>query len=323
MELVNKNHSDVSGIGRKNKKEIGRHGNLHKIIKNWQLYILVLPALIYFIIFCYGPMYGVQIAFKDFIANKGIWGSPWVGLKHFKNFFQTYSSRRVIWNTLNLSLYSLAAGFPMPILLALMLNEVKNSRFKKIVQNITYAPHFISTVVMVGIILIFFSPTGIVNQLGKLIGIEPTMFLSKDYLFRHLYVWTGVWQGVGWGSIIYLAALSGIDPQLSEAATVDGASRFQRILHINIPGILPTIIIMLILNVGGIMSVGFEKAFLMQNSLNLKYSEIISTYVYKTGLINANYSFSAAVNLFNTVIDLILLILVNKISKSVSDVYLW
>lgn len=211
----------------------------------------------------------------------------------------------------------------MPILLALMLNEVKNSRFKKIVQNITYAPHFISTVVMVGIILIFFSPTGIVNQLGKLIGIEPTMFLSKDYLFRHLYVWTGVWQGVGWGSIIYLAALSGIDPQLSEAATVDGASRFQRILHINIPGILPTIIIMLILNVGGIMSVGFEKAFLMQNSLNLKYSEIISTYVYKTGLINANYSFSAAVNLFNTVIDLILLILVNKISKSVSDVYLW
>lgn len=307
----------------KRKIDIKGHRNLNKIMKNWQLYILILPALIYFIIFCYGPMYGVQIAFKDFIANKGIWGSPWVGLKHFKNFFQTYSSRRVIWNTLSLSVYSLIAGFPMPIILALMLNEVKNQRFKKIVQNVTYAPHFISTVVMVGIILIFFSPTGIINQLGSLLGIEPKIFLGKDYLFRHIYVWTGVWQGMGWGSIIYLAALSGIDPQLHEAATVDGASRLQRVIHINIPGILPTIIIMLILNVGGIMSVGFEKAFLMQNSLNLKYSEIISTYVYKTGLINANYSFSAAVNLFNTVINLLLLISVNKISKTVSDVYLW
>lgn len=323
MEVVNKKKMSAKQMQLKRKIDIKGHRNLNKIMKNWQLYILILPALIYFIIFCYGPMYGVQIAFKDFIANKGIWGSPWVGLKHFKNFFQTYSSRRVIWNTLSLSVYSLIAGFPMPIILALMLNEVKNQRFKKIVQNVTYAPHFISTVVMVGIILIFFSPTGIINQLGSLLGIEPKIFLGKDYLFRHIYVWTGVWQGMGWGSIIYLAALSGIDPQLHEAATVDGASRLQRVIHINIPGILPTIIIMLILNVGGIMSVGFEKAFLMQNSLNLKYSEIISTYVYKTGLINANYSFSAAVNLFNTVINLLLLISVNKISKTVSDVYLW
>ena len=323
MELANKKNGDGSSILRANGTNMGRTSNWNKVMRNWQLYVLILPALLYFILFNYVPMYGVQIAFKDFIANKGIWGSPWAGLKHFRNFFQTYSSRRVIGNTLSLSLYSLAAGFPMPILLALMLNEVKNTHFKKLVQNVTYAPHFISTVVMVGILLIFFSPTGIVNQLGKLIGVKPTMFLGKDYLFRHLYVWTNVWQSMGWGSIIYLAALSGIDPQLSEAAIVDGASRFQRIWHINLPGILPTIIIMLILNVGSVMNVGFEKAFLMQNTLNLKYSEIISTYVYKTGLVNANYSFSAAVDLFNTVINLILLVIVNKISKTVSDVYLW
>lgn len=297
--------------------------NLKKISKNWQLYILLLPAFLYFIIFHYIPMYGVQIAFKDFIATKGILGSPWVGLKHFRNFFSTYSSRIVIKNTISISLYSLLAGFPIPIILALLLNEVKNTKFKKAVQNVTYAPHFISTVVMVGMILIFLSPNGIINKLRELVGLDSVAYLTKDYLFDEIYVWSGVWQGMGWGSIIYLAALSGIDPQLHEAAIVDGASRVQRIWHINLPGILPTIIIMLIMNMGNIMNIGFEKIYLMQNPFNLEYSEVISTYVYKVGLLDAKYSFSAAVNLFNTIINLALLITVNKISKRVSDVYLW
>lgn len=315
--------TDVTGDIQYAKPSAKKSRSWKRVAKNWQLYVFLLPAIIYFVLLHYIPMYGVQIAFKDFIASKGIWGSPWVGLKHFKNFFRTYSSRIVIKNTVTISLYALIAGFPIPILLALMLNEVKNERFKKIVQNVTYAPHFISTVVMVGMIMLFLSPTGIINKLREMVGFEPNMFLAKDYLFRHIYVWTGVWQGMGWGSIIYLAALSGVDPELHEAAIVDGASRIQRIFYINIPSILPTIIIMLILNVGSIMNVGFEKVYLMQNSFNLEYSEIISTYVYKTGLLNANYSFSAAVGLFNTVINLILLITVNKISRNVSDVYLW
>ncbi len=317
------NQSSDLAKGEMKKVKIKKGKTWKSVAKNWQLYILLLPALLYFIIFHYVPMYGVQIAFKDFIATKGIWGSPWVGLKHFRNFFGTYSSRIVIKNTISISLYSLLAGFPIPIILALLLNEVKNERFKKLVQNVTYAPHFISTVVMVGMILIFLSPNGIINKLRELVGLEAVPYLTKDYLFSDIYVWSGIWQNMGWGSIIYLAALSGIDPQLHEAAIVDGASRMQRIFYINIPGILPTIIIMLILNVGSIMNVGFEKIYLMQNPFNLKYSEVISTYVYKVGLLDAKYSFSAAVNLFNTIINLALLVTVNKISKKVSDVYLW
>ncbi len=300
-----------------------KNGTVKKIIRNWQLYLFILPALVYFLIFCYGPMYGIQIAFKDFIATKGIWGSPWVGFKHFRNFFGIHSFKIIIKNTLSLSIYALLAGFPMPIILALLLNEVKSNKFKKLVQNVTYAPHFISTVVMVGMIILFLSPNGIVNKFLGLWGLEPILFLTKAHYFSHIYVWTGIWQNVGWSSIIYLAALAGIDPELHEAAIVDGATRMQRILHINIPGILPTMVILLILNAGGIMNVGFEKVFLMQNPLNLEVSEVISTYVYKVGLLDAKYSFSAAVGLFNTVINLILLITVNKIAKSVSDTYLW
>lgn len=293
------------------------------IKKNWQLYIFILPAFLYFIIFAYGPMYGVQIAFKDFVATKGIWGSQWIGFKHFKDFFGTHLFGVTLKNTLSISIYTLIAGFPAPILLALLLNEVKNNKFKKLVQNVTYAPHFISTVVMVGMIIMFLSPDGIVNKLLTGVGLPPNLFLTKSYLFDDIFVWSGVWQNMGWGSIIYLASLAGIDPQLHEAATVDGATRLQRIMHINIPGIFPTMVIMLILNVGGIMNLGFEKVYLMQNPLNLDTSEVISTYVYKMGLQNAKYSFSAAIGLFNNVINLVLMLTVNKIAKTLSNTHLW
>jgi len=302
----------------------GGKGALKKILRNYELYIFILPALFYFLIFHYGPMYGIQIAFKNFIPTKGIWGSPWVGLKHFRNFFDSYYFSVLIKNTIGISLYSLVAGFPIPILLALMLNEVKNNKFKKLVQNITYAPHFISTVVMAGMIVAFLSPSnGVVNGVIKLLGGEPIAFMTRSDMFKSIYVWSGVWQGAGWGSIIYLATLSGIDKQLHEAAIVDGATRLQRIWYINVPGITPTMVIMLIMNCGSIMSVGFEKVFLLQNALNMEASDVISTYVYRIGLLNAQYSFSAAVGLFNSVINFVLLVTVNTISKRISETSLW
>lgn len=297
---------------------------IKNIIKNYELYLFILPALAYFLLFCYGPLYGIQIAFKDFIASKGIWGSPWVGMKHLNYFFHSYYFGRLITNTVGISFYQLLAGFPIPILLALMLNEVKNNRFKKLVQNVTYAPHFISTVVMVGMILTFLSPSsGIVNQVIKFLGGEPISFMTKASMFNDIYVWSGIWQNAGWGSIIYLAVLAGIDTQLHEAAIVDGATRFQRILHINIPGIMPTMVIMLIMNSGTIMNVGFEKVFLMQNSINMEAADVIATYVYRTGLLNAQYSFSAAVGVFNSVINFIILVFVNSIAKRLSETSLW
>jgi putative aldouronate transport system permease protein len=269
-------------------------------------------------------MYGVQIAFKNFIPTLGIWGSPWVGFKHFKTFFDSYYFWLLIKNTVGISLYSLIVGFPAPVILALMLNEIKNNKFKKTVQTVTYAPYFISNVIMVGIILAFLSPsTGVVNEAIKAIGLKPIFFMAKSSLFKSIYVLTGVWQGAGWGSIIYLAALAGIDPQLHEAAIIDGASRLQRLWHINVQGILPTMVIILILNTGSIMNVGFEKVFLMQNSINLEASEVISTYVYKAGLLNAQYSYSAAVGLFNSVINFIVLITVNSIARRVNETSLW
>lgn len=303
----------------------GKKSNIFlKMLKNYELYLFVLPALAYFIIFCYVPMYGVQIAFKDFMASKGIWGSPWIGIKHFAYFFKSFQFWLLIKNTVGLALYSLAAGFPAPILLALMLNEVKNRTFKKIVQNITYAPHFISTVVMVGMIMAFLSPTnGVINELIKTLGGQPISFMTKASMFKSIYVWSGIWQGTGWGSIIYLAALSGIDPQLHEAAITDGATRLQRIWHINIPCIMPTVVTILILNCGSIMNVGFEKVFLMQNSINMEASDVISTYVYRMGLLNSQYSFSSAVGLFNSVVNFALLVIVNSIAKRLSETSLW
>ncbi len=297
---------------------------IRAIIRHWQLYVLIAPVLVYFVVFHYIPMYGVQIAFKDFIATKGIGGSPWVGFKHFIRFFDSYFFWRLLKNTLGISLYELAVGFPIPIVLALLINEVRHKGYKKFVQTVTYAPHFLSTVVLVGLVIMFLSPTsGIINTLMKALGGEPISFMTKPEWFKTIYVLSGVWQQMGWSSIIYLAALAGIDPGLHEAAKVDGATRLQRIWHINLPGIMPTVVILLILNIGSLMGVGFEKVFLMQNSLNNESSDVISTYVYRSGLLGAQYSFAAAVGLFNSVVNFILLLTVNRIAKAVNQASLW
>lgn len=298
-------------------------GALKQIKKHWELYIIVFLPVLYIAIFAYGPMYGVQIAFKDFIITKGINGSPWAGFKYFEQFFNTYNFWRLIGNTLGISAVSLLVGFPAPIILAIGLNEVKNSAFKKTVQMVTYAPYFISTVVLVSMMIIFLSPQGMINRIFQLMGAEPRNYMGEAQLFWWIYALSGIWQGAGYGAVIYLAALSGIDTQLHEAAIIDGANKVQRIWHIDIPGIMPTIIILLILNAGQIMNVGFEKVFLMQNPLNLRTSEVISTYVYKTGLVGAQYSFATAVGLFNSAINLILIVTVNQIAKRVSETSLW
>lgn len=295
-----------------------------RIIRNYELYLILLPTFLYFLIFHYVPMYGVQLAFKDYIAIKGIGGSPWIGFTNFKQFFKSYYFVNIISNTVGISLYQLIAGFPFPILLALMLNEIRNVKYKKLVQTVTYAPHFISTVVMVGMVTIFLNQShGIVNIGLKFLGIEPVDFLNKSAYFKSIYVWTGVWQSTGWGSVIYFAALSGVDQEQHEAAIIDGASRLQRIWHINIPVVIPLAVILFILNAGRIMSVGFEKVFLLQNPLNMETSEVISTYVYRVGLLEAQFSFSTAVGLFNSAINCLLLIIFNYISKKVTETSLW
>lgn len=301
------------------KKSLGK-----KIWKNKEYYLMLLPAIIYVAIFCYGPMYGVQIAFKNFRGSLGILKSPWVGFEHFINFFTSYNFWNLVGNTLILSLYTLVITFPIPIIIALILNELKSQKLKRFTQTVLYAPHFISIVVLVGMISAMFAKeTGVVNSLLEMLGLERYYFMGEPGAFRHMYVWSGVWQNAGWSAIIYIAALSNVDPSLHEAATVDGASRMQRILHINLPSIMPTIIIMLIMAVGQIASLGYEKVYLLQNDLNIEVSEIISTYVYKRGIVNANYSFSAAVGLFNNVINVILILIANTISKKVSDTSLF
>lgn len=308
-----------------NKKgKISRDSLLYDLMKNKTLYIMILPVTLYFIIFSYWPMYGVQIAFKNFNAAKGIMGSPWVGFYHFERFFRSYHFVNLIRNTITLNVYQLIASFPAPIILALLLNEVTNNKFKRVVQTVTYAPHFLSTVVIAGMLTTFLSPrTGIVNHLIEALGGERIYFMGEPFWFKHVYVWSGVWQHTGWNAIIYLATLTSVDQQLHEAAIIDGANKIQRIWYINIPTIMPTVIILLILNLGQIMNVGFEKVFLLQNDLNMKSSDVISTYVYRMGLLGAQYSFSAAVGLFNSIINFILIIIVNYISRKVSEVSLW
>ena len=292
--------------------------------RNWDLYLLFLPVVAYYAIFHYAPMYGVQIAFKNFNSARGIWASEWVGFEHLLRFFRGYFIGRLLMNTILISLYSLAIGFVTPIILALMLNEVRNSAFKRTVQTVTYAPHFLSTVVMVGMLIAILSPTnGLINNIIKLFGAQPINFMTSPEWFKTLYVFSDVWQDTGWGSIIYLAALSGISPELHEAAQIDGASRLRRIWHINLPGIQPTIVILFILACGGIMSVGFEKVFLMQNDANQPASDVISTYVYRVGIKGAQYSFSAAVGLFNSVVNFILLTIANQLSKWVTETSFW
>ena len=285
---------------------------------------MFLPVLVFFLVFHYAPMYGVQIAFKKFSAVRGIVGSPWRGLYYFQQFFDSYLFGELIGNTLGLSLYSLAVGFPTPILLALMMNELRSERVKRVVQTITYAPHFISMVVMCSMIILFLSPSsGVLNRIIEILGGQSVYFMGKPEYFKTIYVLSGVWQNTGWSSIIYMAALSGIDPQLHEAATIDGASRLQRVWHINLPGILPTAVILLVMNCGSLMSIGFEKAFLLMNDLNRAAAEIISTFVYQRGLIDRNYSSAAAIGLFNSAINLVLLLGVNAIARRVSDTSLW
>ncbi|WP_336773462.1 ABC transporter permease [Paenibacillus sp. MMO-58] len=292
--------------------------------RHWQLYLIVAPPLLFFIIFKYYPMLNAVLAFKDYYVTKGIWGSPWVGFHNFRLFFENPIFGSLVKNTLMLSFYLLLAGFPIPILLALMLNEVRAQKFKRFVQLVTFAPYFISTVVMVSIIMLFLAPRlGFVNVLMNHLGMDSVNFLGNPGMFSSIYVWSDIWQTAGYSAVIYLAALSGIDPTLYEAARVDGASRYQKIWNVDLPGILPTISIILILNVGNVMAIGFEKVYLLQNKLNIANSEIIATYVYKIGLLNANYSFATAVGLFNSVINLVLLFTVNALARRFLKSSIW
>jgi putative aldouronate transport system permease protein len=287
--------------------------------KNYFLYLLMAPAFILTIIFKYIPMYGSIIAFKDFSPMKGILGSEWVGLKYFSKFLSSPNFELIFMNTLKLSFFGLLFGFPLPIILALMLNQLRKSAVKKNIQLILYAPNFISVVVIVGMVFIFLSPTGPINNLIIYLTGKPMMFMSDPVYFRSIYIFSGIWQGAGWASIIYVAALAGVDPELHNAATIDGANLLQRIRHIDLPAIKPVMAIVFILGAGSIMAVGFEKAFLMQTAMNLPTSEIIPTYVYKQGLQAGDYSYSSAVGLFNSVINVILLIFVNFIVKKLNE----
>ena len=303
------------------------HHETWKCIKrDWRLYVFLLIPVAYILIFAYYPMLGIQIAFKKYSAVGGIWGSKWVGLANFQKFFKSYQFQRVLANTLRLSLYSLVFGFPVPILFALLANTVNSARYKKITQTIVNLPHFISVVVLVSMVnQVFGSRTGLYGLIGQaLTGSYPPDLFADANSFQHLYIWSGVWQNLGWNAIIYIAALTSVSPDLHEAAQIDGASRLQRVIHIDFPSILPTIVIMLILRVGQIMNIGFEKTFLMQNSLNLARSEVISTYVYKQGLTGkTDFSYSTAINLFNSVINMVLITSVNWISRKVGETSLW
>lgn len=305
-------------------KTLQRQRLIRAITRNWQVYLMLLPVIIYYVIFHYGPMYGLQIAFKNYNPVLGFWKSPWRGFSHFERFFSSYNASRVIVNTLALSLLSMIFNFPLTIILALMINELRSQRFKKIVQTVTYAPHFISVVVVISMMILFtHADRGIVNFAIRALGGETIRFMERTEWFRPLYIISALWQELGYGAIIYIAALANIDQELLEAACIDGAGRLRRIWHVNIPGIMPTVITMLILKAGSIMTVGHEKVFLMQNPLNLQTSEIISTYAYRIGIVNNQMSFASAVTFFNSVVNCILLMTVNRISKKVSDTALW
>lgn len=294
--------------------------------QNYLLYLLVLPVIAYYIVFHYGPMGGILIAFKNFKPNKGIFGSPWAndfGFQHFLAFFNSIYFSRTVINTLAISAYSILFGFPAPILLALMMNEVKNKIFKRTVQTLTYFPHFISTVVICGMIKQFCLTDGLFNQIGGLFGGAPVPFLQYPQYFRTIYTISGIWQGVGWDSIIYLAAITGVDMELHEAAALDGAGRFKRIWHITLPAIKPTIVILLIMKIGGMMSVGSEKILLLYNEAIYETSDVISTYTYRRGLLKGDYSFSTAVSMFNSLINFILVLTANAISNKVTETSLF
>lgn len=310
-----------SGVPAVRRSTLGR-----KLRRSLPYYVLMAVPIALLLLFKYYPMYGVTLAFKDYQVVAGISGSPWTQplFRHFERFLTAPSALRVIGNTLKISLYMLFASFPVPIILAIFLNELHSQRLKKSVQMITYMPYFISTVVLVSMIIQFTDLSyGFVNQIIKAMGGSPVNFMGNKSYFRHIYVWTGVWQSAGYSAVVYLAALSGVSPDLYDAAVVDGASKVKRIWHIDIPSIAPTIIILFILNTGSILSVGFEKIYLMQNNTNLSVSEVISTYVYRMGLVNQNYSYSTAVGLFNSVVNCSLLLICNTIARRVANVGLW
>ncbi|MWV42674.1 ABC transporter permease subunit [Paenibacillus sp. HJL G12] len=307
------------------KSHLGRGGRLwRQMAKRYDLYLMLLVPIVWYLIFHYGPLYGLQIAFKNFNPAKGIVGSSWVGFDHFERFFDSYYFGRLLWNTLSINLFSLLIAFPIPIILSLISNEIGSKKFSKSLQNITFIPHFISVVVIVGILNVFLSPTtGPINTLIEAFGGTPIRFLEEAGWFKTIFIGSNIWQNMGWQSIIYIAALSGINPQLYEAAKMDGASRLRRIWHISVPGIVPVIVIMLILDIGHFMDIGFEKILLMQNNLNLESSDVISTFVYTTGILKGEYSYTAAIGLFNSVINLILLLLVNRFARKTSETSLW
>lgn len=307
-----------------NKKSYFRRLMINFVQYRWT-YLMLIPVLGYYLIFHYGPIYGVQIAFKDFAPGLGIWKSKWVGLTHFISFFKGVYAKRTIVNTLAINIYNLIFAFPAPIILALLLDEVKNITFKKSIQTITYLPHFISLIVIAGMITDFCATDGLFNQIAQFFNpsYQPVGLLSRPELFRTIYVSSDIWQGVGWGSIIYLASLSGVDTELYEAVTIDGGNRFHQVWHISIPSILPTVIIMLILRIGSLMNVGFDKIILLYNTSTYETADVISSYVYRRGLLEFNYSFSTAVGLFNNIINFILVNTANYISRRVTETSLW
>ena len=300
------------------------------LIKNRTIYLMALPAVIYYLIFCYGPMYGAIIAFKNYSPKLGILGSEWVGLKHFESFLSSPYFLRILKNTLNISIQSLIFGFPAPIILALLINELTNKKFVKVTQTITYLPHFVSLVVVCGMIKSFTSDTGFITKIISLLSFgrwEPVSLLNEPKYFVPIYVLSDIWQGVGWGSIIYLSALSGIDGQLYEAAMIDGAGRFKQTIHVTLPGIIPMIMIMLILRMGGLLNVGYEKIILLYNQATYDTADVISTFVYRRGILaeggSNQWSYSTAVGLFNSVINFMLIITANYLSKKFTDYGLW
>jgi putative aldouronate transport system permease protein len=294
-----------------------------RIARHWQLYLVLAVPIAWLLVFQYGPMIGVQIAFKDYNLGRGIFGSPWVGLKHFKTFVSSYQFSRLLVNTVGLSFYQLLAGILPPIILALALNYSLSRAFGKVVQMVTYMPHFISTVLLVTIVTQLLSLNGVVNSVVRACGGDATLFLGKPAWFMSIYVWSGVWQNTGYNAIIYLAALAAVSPELYEAATVDGASIWRRIWSIDVPALMPTLVVLLILNVGRVLNIGFEKAFLLQNPMNLQSSDIIATYVYRVGLVSMQYSYSTAIGLLQSVVSLVLISIVNSIARKMGETSLW
>lgn len=311
-------------IALKSKEKLSFSAKLKKEWKkNYFIYLILLPVVLYYIIFHYVPMYGIIIAWKKYIPMKGILGSPWVGWANFTAFFKSYYFARLLKNTFVISFYGMIFGFPAPIIFALMLNELKDGAFKRISQTITYLPHFISEVIICGMLVDFLSPDGCINTVLSIFGVEPTAWLQQAGAFRTIFVSSGIWQGLGWGSIMYLAALSNVNTELYDAAFMDGANRFQRLLNVTIPGILPTIIIMFILRLGHLLSVGAEKVILLYNPNTYVTADVISSFVYRRGLLDADYSFTTAIGLFNSVINFIFLIAANYLSRKTSETSLW